>query len=112
MQQREQGQHTGTRNETYDVISVLYHALQGAENCQIYVSDAQDPQIRSFFEQAMNLQRQLADQGKQVLEQCLQKDTRGQSAFGWKSNESQSGSFSSNRSGFAEQGTGEPGSRF
>src|SRR4051794_924453 len=71
MQNKEQGQQTGTRNETYDVIAVLYHALQGAENCQTYVNDAQDSQIRDFFQQALQLQRQLADQGKQVLQQCL-----------------------------------------
>ena len=80
----DQGQsQTGTRNETYDVIAVLYHALQGAENCQTYLKDAQDPQLRQFFEQALNFQRQLADQGKQVLQQALQKETGGgSSAFG------------------------------
>src|SRR3569833_3208836 len=75
MQQQQGQQQTGTRNDTYDVIAVLYHALQGAENCQIYAKDAQDKQIRDFFNQALNLQRQLADQGKQVHQQCLQKDT-------------------------------------
>lgn len=84
MQNQGQGQQqTGTRNETYDVIAILYHALQGAENCQIYLRDAQDGQIRDFVQQALQMQRQLADQGKQVLQQCLQKDTGGGSAFGW-----------------------------
>jgi hypothetical protein len=95
MQNQGQGQQqTGTRNETYDVIAILYHALQGAENCQTYLKDAQDGQIRDFIQQALQTQRQLADQGKQVLQQCLGKDTGGQSAFGW--GQSQSGSFSSN----------------
>ena len=94
MQQQGQ-QQTGTRNETYDVIAILYHALQGAENCQKYLQDAQDGQIRDFVQQALQTQRQLADQGKQVLQQCLQKDTGGQSAFGWGQNQSsQSGSRS------------------
>lgn len=94
MQNQGQGQQqTGTRNETYDVIAILYHALQGAENCQTYLRDAQDGQIRDFIQQALQTQRQLADQGKQVLQQCLGKDTGGQSAFGW--GQSQSGSFSS-----------------
>ena len=57
MQHQQQGQQTGTRNETYDVIAILYHALQGAENCQIYLKDAQDGPTRQFFEQAMQLQR-------------------------------------------------------
>ena len=108
MQQQEQGQNTGTRNETYDVIAVLYHALQGAENCNTYIRDAQDGPTRQFFEQAMQMQRQLADQGKQVLQQVLQNDTGGSSAFGWEQNQSsgQSGSFSQGQSSFAEQGVG------
>jgi hypothetical protein len=108
MQHQDQSQHTGTRNETYDVIAVLYHALQGAENCQIYLKDAQDPQVRQFFEQAQNFQRQLADQGKQILQQVIQKDTGGQSAFGWEQSQSpgQSGTFSQGQSSFAEQGVG------
>jgi hypothetical protein len=88
---QEQGQQTGTRNQTYDVIAVLYHALQGAENCQTYIRDAQDEQLRSFFEQARDLQRQLADQGKEVLQQALQSEPSGSgtSAFGWQSGQSQ-----------------------
>jgi len=113
MQHQQQGQQTGTRNETYDVIAILYHALQGAENCQIYLKDAQDGPTRQFFEQAMQLQRQLADQGKQVLQQVLQNDTGGSSAFGWGSSQSfgqgQSGSFAQGQSGFADQGAGQTG---
>jgi len=30
----------GTRDEHYDLTSVLYHALHGAENCEMYVTDA------------------------------------------------------------------------
>ena len=66
---------TGTRDETYDVIAVLYHALQGAENCQRYVQDASgDQELRSFFEQALNQQRQIADQAKQLLQRSLQRE--------------------------------------
>jgi hypothetical protein len=97
MQQQGQ-QQTGTRNETYDVISILYHALQGAENCQMYLQDARDGQIRDFVQHALQTQRQLADQGKQVLQQCLQKDTGGQSAFGWGQSQSSSQGGSSSQS--------------
>ncbi len=106
MQNQEQGQQTGTRNETYDVIAVLYHALQGAENCQTYLQDAQDGPTRQFFEQAQQMQRQLADQGKQVLQQVLQNDTGGGgSAFGW--GQSQFGGSSSGQQGssFGQQGS-------
>jgi hypothetical protein len=120
MQNQAQGQQTGTRNETYDVIAILYHALQGAENCQTYLKDVQDGQIRDFIQQALQTQRQLADQGKQVLQQCLQKDTGGQSAFGWGSNQSssfgssqgQSGSSSQGQSSFAQSGQGSSESSF
>jgi hypothetical protein len=109
MQNQAQGQ-TGTRNETYDVIAILYHALQGAENCQKYLGDTQDGQIRDFVQQALQTQRQLADQGKQVLQQCLQRDTGGQSAFGWGQSQSgsfgQSGSSSQGQSSFAGSTTG------
>jgi len=111
MQQRqEQGQQTGTRNETYDVIAVLYHALQGAENCQLYVQDAQDGPTRQFFEQALRMQRQLADQGKQVLQQVLQNDTGGGSAFGWSSDQSQGSSFQQGQQSFAGTTSGPSGS--
>jgi hypothetical protein len=33
-------QTTGTRDEHYNLISVLYHALHGAENCDRYAADA------------------------------------------------------------------------
>lgn len=92
MQQQQRQQQTGTRNETYDVIAVLYHALQGAENCQTYAQDAEDGQLRDFFQHALQLQRQLADDGKQVLQQCLQKDSGGRSAFGWSDSRSNQGS--------------------
>jgi hypothetical protein len=103
MQNQSQNQQTGTRNETYDLISVLYHALQGAENCQTYAQDAQDSEVKDFFNKALQVQRQLADQGKQVLQQCLQKDTGGQSAFGWSSSASQSGTSGQTQSPSSQQ---------
>jgi hypothetical protein len=117
MQNQEQSQQTGTRNETYDVIAVLYHALQGAENCQTYIKDAQDGPARQFFEQAQQMQRQLADQGKQILQQVLQNDTGGSggSAFGWgqsqfqqqgSSSGQQGSAMNESQQGFADQSSG------
>ena len=34
-------QTTGTRDEHYNLVSVLYHALHGAENCDRYAADAE-----------------------------------------------------------------------
>jgi hypothetical protein len=73
-QQGQSSDATGTRDDTYDVISVVYHALQGAENCEIYADDAEDKQLRNFFQSACDQQRQLAEQGKRVLAPCLKKD--------------------------------------
>jgi hypothetical protein len=108
MQNRDEQKETGTRNETYDLISVLYHALQGAENCETYANDSKDGQARDFFQHALQVQRQLADKGKQVLQQCLQKDTGGQSAFGWgSSSSSQSGSSGQSQGSMNQQSSGQ-----
>lgn len=70
---------TGTRNETYDLVSVLYHALQGIQTCETYKQDSSaDEELRSFFEQAQQQQRQLADRAKQLLQTRL---GQGSSAF-------------------------------
>jgi hypothetical protein len=70
---------TGTRDTTYDLTAVLYHALQGVENCQTYQQDAGggDHQIQQFFQQAAEQQRQLAEQAKQLLHDCLMRETQG-----------------------------------
>ena len=107
MQQGQSTEQTGTRDDTYDVISVVYHALQGAENCEIYADDAENEQLRSFFQQAYEQQRQLAEQGKQVLMQCLQNEGgqgAGQSAFGFGKGQT-SGQSSDSRSETVTSGT-------
>jgi hypothetical protein len=76
----DQGSSTGTRDVTYDLTAVLYHALQGAENCQTYMGDAQGKQEhRQFFQQALQAQKQLAEQAKQLLHDCLMQETGGSS---------------------------------
>jgi hypothetical protein len=61
---------TGTRNEHYNLISVLYHALHGAENCEIYAFDAEevgDERLVAFFRDAQTAQKQLAERAKELL---------------------------------------------
>ena len=61
---------TGTRNEEYNLVSVLYHALHGAENCEMYALDAQaagDDGLASFFRNVQATQRQVAEQAKTRL---------------------------------------------
>jgi hypothetical protein len=60
----------GTRDEHYNLISVLYHALHGAENCEVYAMDAEaagDTDLAAFFRNAQATQRQLAEQAKERL---------------------------------------------
>ena len=41
---------TGTSNPEYNLVSVLYHALQGADLYQKYASDAgSDQDLANFF---------------------------------------------------------------
>lgn len=61
---------TGTRDTTYDIISVLYHALQGAETCETYRKDAEgDQELSAFFQEAQDQQRRIADGAKDLLRQ-------------------------------------------
>ena len=84
MDQGQSSDATGTRDETYDVISIVYHALQGAENCEIFAEDSDRPELQQFFKEAAEQQRQLAEKGKRLLVQCLQDETGGgPSAFGF-----------------------------
>ena len=45
-------QATGTSDPTYNVIAVVYHALQGAETIQKYLDDqGTDDELRTYFQQ-------------------------------------------------------------
>jgi hypothetical protein len=60
-------QTTGTRDEHYDLISVLYHALHGAENCEIYATDAEAAgrdELAAFFREAQAMHAALAERAK------------------------------------------------
>jgi hypothetical protein len=66
--------HTGTRDITYDLVSVLYHALQGAENYAIYAADAEqegDSELQRFFEEVREEEVRRAARAKQLLKQRI-----------------------------------------
>jgi hypothetical protein len=64
---------TGTANPTYNLVSVLYHALQGAENYEQYVKDAgSDQDLATFFREIQQQEKQRADRAKQLLATRLQ----------------------------------------
>ena len=63
-------QTTGTRDEHYNLISVLYHALHGAETTEAYILDAEaagDERLAAFFREAQAMQRELAERAKGML---------------------------------------------
>jgi hypothetical protein len=65
---------TGTRDETYDLVSILYHALQGAETYNQYISDAEqsgDKDLAQFFRDTKAENRARAARAKQLLAQRL-----------------------------------------
>lgn len=67
-------QQTGTPDPLYDLVSVLYHALQGAENNSRYQQDAQragDEQLARFFADVREGDRQRAERAKAQLLRCL-----------------------------------------
>lgn len=61
---------TGTRDEHFNLISVLYHALQEAETLQQYIDDAKkagDPEAAEFFREMRDTDQQRAGRAKQLL---------------------------------------------
>ena len=65
---------TGVKDEHYDVVSMLYHTLQGADTCTMYLQDAEragDQDLVQFFREAQDTYRQLAERGKTLLRQRL-----------------------------------------
>jgi hypothetical protein len=59
-----------TQDHEYALVSVLYHALQGAQACEQYVDDAEragDDELASFFQNCVQEQQQRAARAKQLL---------------------------------------------
>jgi rubrerythrin len=64
----------GTRDVTYNLISVVYHALQGADTYHTYVRDAEtdgDEELAGFFREAEQQSEQLAARAKELLGQRM-----------------------------------------
>jgi hypothetical protein len=70
---------TGTPDHHYDLISVLYHALQGGETSQLYIDDARtagDEELATFFEQVQTEDRNRAERGRRLLAARVQATVR------------------------------------
>lgn len=61
---------TGTKDKNYDLISILYHALEGAETYSRYIEDAEkegDEELLAFFKEAQERSVELAERAKDLL---------------------------------------------
>ncbi len=59
-----------TLDKDYNLISVLYHALQGAETTAKYAQDSQTagaPQVGEFMRQVQEQYNRIAQQAKELL---------------------------------------------
>jgi hypothetical protein len=64
----------GMKDKTYNLVSVLYHALQGGETSMQYIQDAEhegDQELVQFFHEVQDCQRHLASRAKDMLRQRL-----------------------------------------
>ncbi len=61
---------TQTRDEHYNLVSVLYHALQAGETYEQYIQDAReagDDELAQFFQDVQNEDRQRSERAKKLL---------------------------------------------
>lgn len=65
---------TGTQNELYDLVSIMYHALNGAQTHETYARDAEqrgDQELAQFFRQVQQEDKKRSDMAKQLLAKRL-----------------------------------------
>jgi hypothetical protein len=66
----QQPQATSTSNTYYNVVSVLYHALEEAQTATGYIQDAEqsgNQDLAQFFRSVQQNANQQAEQAKQML---------------------------------------------
>jgi hypothetical protein len=70
VQQAKRNADTGISNEQYNLVSVMYHSLQSAAVCDLYIQDADqsgDQELTNFFQQVKEQACKQADQAKQLM---------------------------------------------
>lgn len=56
----------------FDLVSVIYNASQAIETCEQYIQDCEgDQEVERFFNQVININSELVQQGRQLLKQRL-----------------------------------------
>ncbi|MDP2605062.1 MAG: hypothetical protein Q8S00_21150 [Deltaproteobacteria bacterium] len=71
---KESADKTGTSDVTFDLVSILYHALQGAETYDQYIKDAEqggDSDLAQFFQDTKEENSRRAERAKQLLAKHL-----------------------------------------
>lgn len=61
---------TGVSNQHYDLVSVLYHALQASTTYSTYIQDAQqqgDQELAQFLQQVQQEDKNRAQKAAQLL---------------------------------------------
>jgi hypothetical protein len=64
------GQKTEVRDEHYNLVSILYHSLQGAQTYDAYIHDAEsagDAELAQFFRDVQEEERNRAVRAKELL---------------------------------------------
>ena len=65
-----------TTDKDYDIISTLYHTLQGEENARVYAHDAMeegDSETSKFFSKVEDKYKEIADEAKNLLNKNMMK---------------------------------------
>ena len=66
---------------TYNLISVMYHTLQGCQTYEQYAQDAEQAgqqEVAQFFRDTGREFERCAERGQKLLSQCLQQGQTGQ----------------------------------
>ena len=97
MQHATSGMQAGSAvsDPTYDLISVMYHTLQGCQTYERYARDAEQAgqqDLAQFFRDTGQQFERCAERGRQLLAQCLQKGQFGQGGRSGQQLSSQMGS--------------------
>ena len=65
-------QKTGAGDLTFDLVSIFYHLLQGAETVETYENDAgADADLAGFFRRVREQYKALAEEARQRLQKRL-----------------------------------------
>lgn len=62
--------HEVMKDKDYNLVSTLYHALQGAETSAIYLRDAESQgngEVAKYFRDTQSQYLQMAEQAKELL---------------------------------------------